>query len=622
MDEKNCKVVFNGDLALDSDEGQVKERLAEQCKFPAQTIDKILSARRVVLKSGLDRGEAARYKNFFDQLGLLCDVVIPEPEKPDLISATPSEAPLEVKQQGRTCPKCYAADQQGETCSACGIIFKRYEDLQQRLRTVEEDPGEEEGEEDYFSRYPERLFILQSLGVIVLILVFHYLLSDFIPFLVLFFPVGFFIYIRLDALARDESPTQLLAQHITFMPVIYSKEERPQEYIPRVTYGLILANILIFYLFEIYASADLIKDNLIFLPYEPNYLNVPLSAFTSQFLHAGHAHLWGNMLFLWALGTVVERRIGALRFISFYLISGVGAGLLFIAIGYISGGTAIHLLGASGAISGVMGLFAVRCYFKSMVFPLPLLGIFSLFLPISLKVRLNSLVIIGLFFLLDINDGVGQLTGESASNVGHWAHIGGFLCGVLLAMLFRLNREAVTERHMEIGSRAVAASVGGGIGQGEASLRKLLQENPDNLEAKLLLARLRSKFSATDEGRELYLQVFPPLINANPDEAMIAYHDFYKTYQQGLDSKSLYRLAGLFKHHSDAETASRCLELVCNDKDAPDSIREKALYQCARLLEELGHRDAANRYYRLCHELFPASPLGLKAKELFVRSGS
>lgn len=150
----------------------------------------------------------------------------------------------------------------------------------------------------------------------------------------------------------------------------------------------------------------------------------PGQPFSSMFLHASNGHLWGNMMFLWAIGSVVERRIGPKRFSILYLVTGLFGSIAYVLVEFFANGTAGHALGASGAISGIMGIFAVRCYFKSMVFPLPILGIFSLIFPVSLKVRLNLLVIIGLFFLADLSGGIEQAAGTSSSMTGHWAHLG------------------------------------------------------------------------------------------------------------------------------------------------------------------------------------------------------
>jgi len=612
------RVVFSGDLALDTDEEQVRGNLATQCKYSPVTIEKILAGESPVLKKGLAQASAQRYKDFFDRIGVLCDVQAEAPpQAPKPLTATHSPETHQIRTNepaGRICPKCFAKEQTGETCQRCGLLFARFDEIQVRRAANPDDrPAPAPVEESHFSQHPEQLFILKAFALILLILLLRSFLGGLLNFIFLLFPIGFLIYIRMEAAATDQSATQLLAQHITFMPVMYSKEERAQVYLPRVTYGLILANILIFYLFELQVKPDLIFNHLVFLPYQPNLLNVPLSAFSSLFLHASHAHLWGNMLFLWAVGTVIERRIGALRFSLFYLASGIAANITYLLACAVSGSPA-HILGASGAIAGVMGIFAVRCYFKSMVFPLPILGIFSLILPISLKVRLNSLVIIGLFFLADLSGGVDQLAGTSSSNIGHWAHIGGMLCGIVLATIFKMNEDAVTERHMEIGSQSVRANIGSGIGEGEESLRLLLKRDPTNSEAMLLLARLKSKFAATEEADQLYQKAIPLLIGSRPDEAMQAFQDYFNLYIKGLDAATMYRLANLFHRQNNFEMSSRCLEMVCKDKRTPPRVLEKSLFQCARTFETMGLTDVAGQYYRRCIENFPESPLSAKAK--------
>ncbi|WP_051689913.1 rhomboid family intramembrane serine protease [Pelobacter seleniigenes] len=617
MSDKTYKVVFSGNLALDTDEKEARINLEQKCRYQPAAIEKILSGRKVILKKGLDEVKANRYKNYFDQFGLLCDVIAEtSPAARQQTQTIPQAEPTHVAPPaGRTCPKCFSANQTEDTCQQCGVIFARYEAVKAR-RAAMDDPDQarpEETTKTYFEVHPEQLFILKAFAVISLIILVQELLSNFLPLFMLLFPVVFLLYIRLQATVTGQSATQLLSEHITFMPVMYAKEERQQQYIPLVTYGLILANILIFYLFELSVSPELISNNLIFLPYAPTPVNVPLSLFTSLFLHSGQGHLWGNMLFLWAVGTMVERRIGPWRLFAFYLISGICGNLLYLLSCQLTGSPA-HILGASGAIAGVMGIFAVRCYFKSMVFPLPILGIFSLILPVSLKIRLNSLVIIGLFFLADLSGGIEQVQGSSSSNVGHWAHIGGILCGTLLAMMFRINKEAILERHIELGSQAVNAQIGAGdLEKGEESLRLLLTKDPENTEALLLLARLRSKFTATEEGNDLYRKVIPKLILENQEEAMMVFHEYYKVYYKGLDSDTMFRLANIYHRNDDLEAATQCLESVCQNKLTPPAMLERALFQCARILESMDHINAASMYYRDCIEKFPDSPLSTKA---------
>jgi len=470
----------------------------------------------------------------------------------------------------------------------------------------------------YFERHEEQAFIAKAFLTILCIILVKTYLSGLLLLLFIMFPFIFILYIRFKAAAEGTSAYELFKQNITFIPVMYTEGERKKEVIPWATYTIILLNVLIFYLYESAPWGDVkfIENNLLFLPVEPNPWNVAGSAFSSMFLHASGGHLWGNMVFLWALGTSVERRIGHDRFALLYIITGLFGGVAFVLAWFLATGAPGHVLGASGAVAGIMGIFAVRCYFKSMVFPLPILGIFSLIIPISLKVRLNSLVIIGLFFLVDLSGGYGQLTGQSASMIGHWAHLGGMMSGIILAGFLKLGDGAVEERHLEIGVKAAGAKVG--YGEGEQSLRKVLAGNSNNIEAMLMLARIKSKYAATDEGRELYSKVIPLLIASDPKEAVQAYLEYRKSYQQHLDPSIMATLADLFQRQGDLDTATRCLDAVIAAPDVAPAMRQKALAQCASMLDKLGFEEVAADYFETLIKEFPYADISHRA---YIRLG-
>ncbi|MBI3399288.1 MAG: rhomboid family intramembrane serine protease [Deltaproteobacteria bacterium] len=467
---------------------------------------------------------------------------------------------------------------------------------------------------NYFKRHEEQAFIVKASLTIFLIIWLREFLSGFIGLFILLFPVFFLLYIRLKAASSGESATDLLKQHITFMPFMYAEGERKKEGIAWATYSIILVNIVIFYGIELNPLIDteFLFNNFMFIPEKPVLWNTPISAFTAIFLHGSDFHLWGNMIFLWVVGTVVERRIGWQKFLLLYFITGLLAGLAYITIHYIFMGEVGHALGASGAIAGIMGIFAVRCYFKSMVFPLPILGIFSLILPVSLKVRLNSLVIMGLFFLLDLSGGIGQISGENFSNIGHWAHIGGMVGGMTLAGFMGLGKGAIEERHLEIGINA--SNEGIGLGEAEHSLRIALEKNPNNSEALLHLARIKSKFTLTDEGRDFYQKAIQIVAASKPQEAAALYREYYSKYLKGVEPMLQYRLAGIFYKSKDLDMASRCLEILANSANTPPEIRERSMFQCAMVLEEMGLNEAAKGFYSHFLEAFPQSSAVPKAK--------
>lgn len=467
---------------------------------------------------------------------------------------------------------------------------------------------------DYFEKHQEQAFLLKAFITIFAIIIMREFLSGLIRLGIILFPLLFLLYVRYEAAVSGRGTFEILKEHITFMPFMYTEGERKKERIPLVTYSIILANVIIFYVFELNAFVDqkFIFENFIFIPYDPNFWNVPVSILTAMFLHGGGLHLWGNMVFLWVIGTVVERRIGARRFLLLYLATGVLASACFAFVNFLATGTPGHSLGASGAIAGIMGIFAVRCYFKSMIFPLPILGIFSLILPVSFKIRLNSLVIIGLFFLMDLNGGIGQLTGQDTSNVGHWAHIGGMLAGICLAFFLKLGEGAIEERHLEIGVKAAGSKVG--YGAGEQSLRIALEKNPDNAEAILHLARIKSKFAITDESKDLYRKAIRLLIGANPRQAAEIHREFYDKSGTVMEPALQYRLAGIYYREKDLDMAARCLEKIPDDSVSSADLKEKALYQYASILDEMGLFDTSREHYERFLAHFPDSAAAAKVR--------
>lgn len=467
---------------------------------------------------------------------------------------------------------------------------------------------------EYFEQHEEQAFVAKALMTAVAIILVKNYLSGLIFLLMIIFPVVFLIGIRMHAAATGVDAMDLLREHITFFPMMRSESERRTEVKPWVTYGIIFLDVLIFYGFELNVSDEFLSNNLVFLPREPDFVNVPLSAFTSIFLHGSGGHLWGNMTFLWVVGSAVERRVGWKKFSWLYLVTGLIGGLVFILVEFVFHGRAGHALGASGAIAGIMGIFAVRCYFKSMIFPLPILGIFSLILPISLKVRLNSLMIMALFFLSDLSGGIDQIAGESTSMIGHWAHLGGMISGMLIAGYLKLNEEAVGERHLEIGIKASQASIG--FEGGERSLEIALERGPDNIDALLGMARLKTRFRADQEGRGLYEKALGLMLRERPAEVVEVFREYTGKYRSvPPDPKVVSRLAEILRRAGEVDLCMQCLERLVEMPETDRLVREKALYQLATLHEFSGHVEAAQGCFARFAAEFPSSVLAEKARE-------
>jgi membrane associated rhomboid family serine protease len=152
-----------------------------------------------------------------------------------------------------------------------------------------------------------------------------------------------------------------------------------------------------------------------------------LSILESMFLHGGWLHIGGNMLFLWIFGNNVEDRMGSLGYLAFYLLGGLAAAALQVAL---AAGSTIPSVGASGAIAAVLGAYLV-------LFPRARVLTVVFFFLITI-IELPAVAVLGFWFVLQLFSGIGQLGSEVNSGVAYAAHVGGFVFGVLVALaLFR-----------------------------------------------------------------------------------------------------------------------------------------------------------------------------------------
>jgi membrane associated rhomboid family serine protease len=199
---------------------------------------------------------------------------------------------------------------------------------------------------------------------------------------------------------------------------------RPQHF-PVITTAIIIVNAFVFVL-ELTGGEAFVKK----------WSEIPadivaghhwITLLTAMFMHAGWMHIIGNMVFLWAFGPEVEDAMGPLQYLAFYLLSGLAASLVQLAL---MPHSTVPNLGASGAIAGVMGAFLVT-YPRDQIRTLFLFGWWSriTFIPAAL--------LIGLWFLIQLFDQVGAVADvQSGGGVAYAAHVGGFIFGAVTARIF------------------------------------------------------------------------------------------------------------------------------------------------------------------------------------------
>ena len=157
------------------------------------------------------------------------------------------------------------------------------------------------------------------------------------------------------------------------------------------------------------------------------------TVFSSMFLHGGLMHAGGNMLYLWIFGDNVEDRMGHGRFIVFYLLCGIAAAMAQV---WTVPNSPIPMVGASGAIAGVMGAYFVLYPKSRIVTLLPLVIVFQV-------VEIPAIFFLGIWFLMQFVSGLGSLAvstgtgGEMAGGIAFWAHVSGFAAGLIGVFLFR-----------------------------------------------------------------------------------------------------------------------------------------------------------------------------------------
>jgi membrane associated rhomboid family serine protease len=235
--------------------------------------------------------------------------------------------------------------------------------------------------------------------------------------------------------------------------VIPLKDDIPSRHVPVVTLALIAVNVLAFAWqlgfgppgepFEVRLGRSALVGGAI--PYElltfrdvgpRDLVPPPLTVFTSMFLHGGFLHLGGNLLFLWVFGNNVEDALGRVRFLLYYMACGVAAAVTQALISAAAGDVLVPMVGASGAIAGVLAAYLVLFPRARVLTAIPIFVIIRL-------VHLPAAFFIGLWFALQV---LYAVAGGTGSGVAFFAHIGGFVFGWLLIQVWLRRRRVAGGR--------------------------------------------------------------------------------------------------------------------------------------------------------------------------------
>jgi membrane associated rhomboid family serine protease len=210
----------------------------------------------------------------------------------------------------------------------------------------------------------------------------------------------------------------------------------PRRHFPLATILIIALNVVVFF-YQLLLPDEALNRLVLaagVVPYEvTNRFGVAVvgDLLTSMFLHGGWMHIISNMLYLWIFGDNVEDRLGLPVYAAFYLVAGIGASLAQVAVNPAS---TIPTIGASGAIAGVLGAYLV-------MFPKTRVRTLILAFRFIRIVELPALVVLGLWFVLQIFSGLASVTSMATGGVAWFAHIGGFVIGILVGLFYKTQRD-------------------------------------------------------------------------------------------------------------------------------------------------------------------------------------
>lgn len=295
---------------------------------------------------------------------------------------------------------------------------------------------------------------------------------------------------------------------------------------------------------------SLVEGRIFFrLGFKPKHISHVWTLITSMFLHIGFWHLFFNMLFLWLLGVNIEDHWGRPVFISLYLVGGIFASLFY---SFFNVGSNIPLIGASGAISAVMGAFAVRFYNTKIKYFYFVLLLFRFG-----TVRIYAWIALGFWFLTQLF--YAYIYQGALSVVAFWAHVGGFIFG--LSAGFGIKYLKVEERFLSEKIEKQIESVhlnpklteafekrdNGDLEGAVALLREVLKEEPQNNDARSELARCLFLLDRNQEAANEYEKILTFLYDKGTKEEIL--DGFFEVYEKQLERyfspKTLFR-AGTF----------------------------------------------------------------------------
>ena len=471
--------------------------------------------------------------------------------------------------------------------------------------------------EDWAREHPERVFIAKSLLLLAILIIIKYIFREIYIIALILIPLFFVGWVVLNAFATGTSIWKAFKSYVTFIDVPRDASKDRIKSHSYVTMILIFLNIFIFLFIEQAIPIGYMLDNFAYPPREPTWWNVPVSMFTSMFLHSGFDHIFYNMMFLAMIGSIVEKRIGSRRYFICYMACGLMANAVAGIAESMFASKLVPGIGASGAISGVMGLYMVRCYYRDMQFPIASLGLFHV------NVRINSFIVMGIYFASDVRGGIRNILTSQFYGTGHFCHLGGVLSGIAIAYALKLHKDAIEERHRSLLSDLTDDSFDyglyeeiGGLAGAKEHAEHALSLDSNNPETYLALARIKARTDTyavgtmhkkVGEGKEYFEKALDLMVASGHEDTVKVFMEYFKEYGEILVNDAQLGISIEIYRLGNYNVALNTLELLIASKRLNEERLEKAMFYSALCSEKLELYEHASFLFKDLLYRFPKS---------------
>ena len=363
--------------------------------------------------------------------------------------------------------------------------------------------------------------------------------------------------------------------------------------IPFATIGLLLINWLVYaFTHGLYYKTDFLIWRYFYL--QPGEL-YPWQLITSMFFHGSFWHLLGNSVFLWIFGIYVEDKVGWKQYLFLYFLTGIAAGLIHSTMTglWMRDKLMIPMLGASGAISGIMGVYLYRCYYSKI----------RLLLFFILPIQIPAIIFLGFWFIQDFLGGIAAIKGIH-QNVAFWAHVGGFLSGLATSKYLKYGGQAQREKLEHTVSTRLGKREG--YAEGMMAAEQLLQTDANNPQLHLKMAQVKSSMGGSTEGKEHYQQAIKLMLDTDREKVVEVFVEYWKKYLTILEPQYQLRVSRLLARSGNTSLSRVTLEALINSNYPPDRFMESAYLDLAKLYEqELKQYALARAVYHQFMKKFP-----------------